>query len=112
MKKLLIALLMSYPVLGWGYTNTPFGLVSNLVARSSGNHSVFLNVALPTTENCTFSDRAIILDSNGKAMLAILFYAMANNKQVSMRINGCALVNPDEDQATTAPLVVKLNVAN
>ena len=90
--------------------NSLVGNITSLVSRSSGYHSVFLDVAIPA-QGCTYSDRGVIkeADVGGRTLLATILVAISNGNQVDFRVSGCAPLNPDEN-AYTAPKIVKVGI--
>lgn len=114
MKKLLVAMTMGcVSGVAFAAANSSFSLISNFETRSTGAHAIYLVSGMPTTEGCTYNDRAVVVegDSGTKTMTAMLVYAMANSKQVQVRVSGCTQLQPGEN-AFTAPKVVKVQVAN
>jgi hypothetical protein len=106
----LTALPLVLPAIVWAAANSSVGTITNFVPRSNGYHSLFLSVAIPS-QGCTFSDRAIIdeTDPGGKALLATTMMAITGGNNVDVRVDGCAPVNPTET-ADTAPKIVKIGV--
>jgi hypothetical protein len=101
--------------------NTAFGSVTDFVPRDSGHQSVFLYTAPGGTnlvsavaagQGCTVSDRGIIDPSltGANSFVASIMLAVSSGYQVSLRVDGCVLVNPTEDQVTTAPKITKVGL--
>ena len=108
----LLSLLVAAPAIS-APGNSNYGLVTNFVPRASGSHLVYIANANIPTQGCVLNDRGVIVstDAGANAMIASLLLAVSNGYQVSIRVDGCTLSNPDEDQVTTAPKVVKLGLA-
>jgi hypothetical protein len=112
MKKLLVVAATSCLMssLALAAANSAVGTITNFVPRSSGYHSLFLSVAIPS-QGCTLSDRAVIdeTDPGGKALLATTMMAITGGNNVDVRVDGCVPVNPAETP-DTAPKIVKIGV--
>jgi hypothetical protein len=107
-----LSLLVSAPALS-APGNSAFGTVTNFVPRGSGSHLVYISSgATIPTQGCTDNARGVIVstDPGANAMIASLLLAVSNGYQVSLRVSGCTLSNPDEDAVSTAPKVVKLGL--
>jgi hypothetical protein len=93
--------------------NSAFGTIAYYETRGSGSHSLYLNTAVPTVDGCQIAGRGVVVDSDAgaKTMSAMIFFALGNGKQVSVRVDGCTAVNPGVD-ATTAPKIVNVQLLN
>jgi hypothetical protein len=109
-RAILTALPLALPTIALAAANSAVGTITNFVPRSSGYHSLFLSVAIPS-QGCTLSDRAVIdeTDPGGKALLATTMMAITGGNNVDVRVDGCVPVNPAET-ADTAPKIVKIGV--
>lgn len=93
--------------------NSEHRKIYSVETRESGVHAVYFNGPIPS-QNCTFSDRAVIVDTgdNGaKAMLDVALFAMAGERffpVVVVRVDGCTAFNPPSPD--TAPRAVRLQV--
>lgn len=79
-----------------------------LEARGSGYHAAYISGTIPN-EGCILQDRAILYeeDTAGKTEFAMLLSAMLLNKNITLRVDGCSIVDPTQSQYT-APKIVKV----
>jgi len=86
--------------------------VMSIESRESGYHALYLSGPIQD-ENCTLTDRAIVLESSdgGKSMLSVSLTALATGKKVLLGVSGCSIIAPDQTQHT-APKVVKVHIYN
>lgn len=62
-------------------------------------------------QGCSWHDRAIVQgsDPGADALLSSLMTAMGAKIEIQLRVDGCAVVNPDES-TNTAPRITKVQL--
>jgi len=94
-------------------SNSEIMKVTSIEVRGSGYHAIYFSGSLPTQE-CTNEDRAIVVESGGigaEALLQVAMKALLEQKNVLIRVDGCAIFNPAKGDKT-APKIIKLRIFN
>jgi hypothetical protein len=114
----LAAIGIAYSSVSLGAGNTFYEKISSIESRYSGYHAIFMKSPVAqvtqntlTAEGCVLSDRAILLESEpaAKAEFAMILTALALDKSVTIRVDGCTVIDPLQPQYT-APKIVKVQI--
>ena len=91
-------------------SNSSAMFVESVESRSSGYHALFGSGVIPD-QDCTYRDRAIIVDSDvgSQTMVSIALSALLSGKKVIVQVSGCTIVSPEHGDKT-APKMTKLHI--
>ncbi|MBI3149653.1 MAG: hypothetical protein HYZ17_14185 [Betaproteobacteria bacterium] len=90
--------------------NQPIAEIAQIVARDTGQTSIFLtNPAISSADGCS-SDRAVLLDSDlgAKSLLATTMMAFSLEKPVEIAVDGCVLLS--NSNSLYVPRIVKVKI--
>ncbi len=113
LKNIILGMLLSFVAINSiAATNTSMVKITSIESRSVGYHALFASGSIPADQNCSLTDRAIIIesDSSSKTMLSISLTALVSDKDVIIQVSGCSKIHPD--YADTAPVVTKVQIFN
>lgn len=102
--------------LAFGGENSENMRITQIVARNSGHHNIYFDGIVPQNEGCTHNDRAILVETGeenpgGRGMFSLLLLAFSMDIPVQIRVDGCALLNPEGSTTDFfSPRITKLHI--
>ena len=90
--------------------------ITSIDTRNNGYQAIYIDQTIPDVPcelptDRMLTDRIIINESDvgAKTMISVALFAISSGSKVSLRVDGCEMINPD-GQNLSAPKLVRLSI--